>query len=260
MRPLLPAVAATTVLVLAAVLPSGRAAETVDCTPVIDTSSISLAPRTLAVTATGYQTLQFSAAFTAACGEDNGSDLDAAVIFSSPDLDGSSLLEASDGIYPSTDPHSYGVSALDHILSGDLENSFAGTWTTEVSVTDTADDSAHSYDDEPGPTIRVLRAAKVTATATPEPVEKGHSITVTGALARANWDTRKDGPYAKRAVKLQFRTTSGTYATVKTVTSTSKGKLHATVAAQQDGYYRYAFVGSSTTARAISRGDFVDVS
>lgn len=253
-------VAAASLLTLAAVaVPSGTASATVNCAPVIDTSSIDLTPITLAVSGTGYQTQQFAASFTAPCGDDNGSDLTADVIFTPADEDGSSVLRASDGIYPSTDPHSYGVFALNQVLSGDLQNSYAGTWTTEVSITDTDDDPVTNYDDEAGPSIHVLRAAYVTANATPEPVAKGKKITVTGTLTRANWNTGKNGAYAKYVVKLQFRTKAGTYATIKTVTSSTKGKLKASATASKDGYYRFAFVGSTTTARAVSPGDHVDV-
>jgi hypothetical protein len=138
-----------------------------------------------------------------------------------------------------------------------VSNSLAGTWHIEVfaygkdrSVTD-IDEYA---------TTKVQRASKLSANASPEPVKKGKTITVTGALTRANWNTGTWAGYSGQAVKLQYRPkNSSTYTTVKTVTTSSTGKLSTTVTATADGYYRYAFVGTSTTPAAKAAGDYVDV-
>ncbi|MET7476350.1 hypothetical protein ABZT17_18520 [Streptomyces sp. NPDC005648] len=104
------------------------------------------------------------------------------------------------------------------------------------------------------------RLSKLTADATPEPVKKGKTITVTGKLSRANWDTNKYAGYAGQKVKLQFRKKgSSTYTTVKTITTTSTGTLKTTTKATVDGYFRYSFAGTSTTPAVNATGDFVDV-
>ncbi|MEV5952545.1 hypothetical protein AB0M11_01990 [Streptomyces sp. NPDC051987] len=109
-------------------------------------------------------------------------------------------------------------------------------------------------------TTKVLRAAKLTANATPEPVKKGKTITVTGSLTRANWDTGKYSGYGSQSVKLQFRKKgSSTYTTLKTIKSSSTGAVKTTTTATVDGYYRYSFAGTSTTPAVSATGDYVDV-
>ncbi|WP_069769470.1 hypothetical protein [Streptomyces sp. LUP30] len=108
--------------------------------------------------------------------------------------------------------------------------------------------------------ISVQRQAKLTANAAPEPVKKGRTLTVTGALTRANWDTDKYAGYSAQSVKLQFRKKgSSVYSTVKTVKTSTTGGLKTTVTASVDGYYRFVFAGTSTTPAVSAVGDFVDV-
>ncbi|MEV7884590.1 hypothetical protein ACWD3I_01985 [Streptomyces sp. NPDC002817] len=109
-------------------------------------------------------------------------------------------------------------------------------------------------------TAKVQRAAKLTANASPEPVQKGKTITVTGKLTRANWETGSYSGYVSQKATLQFRAKgSDTYGTVRTVTSSTGGSLKSTVTASKDGYYRYVFVGTATTAAAKATGDYIDV-
>ncbi|MGA5566674.1 calcium-binding protein [Streptomyces platensis] len=106
----------------------------------------------------------------------------------------------------------------------------------------------------------VKRASRLTTNASPEPVAKGKTVTVTGALTRANWDTDTYAGYTQQPVQLQFRKTgAGSYSTVKTVTSDSHGNLKTTVKATADGTWRYTFAGTSTTPSVTSTGDFLDV-
>ncbi|MER6501130.1 DUF5707 domain-containing protein [Streptomyces sp. NPDC001455] len=108
--------------------------------------------------------------------------------------------------------------------------------------------------------VRFQRLSRLTADASPEPVKKGRTITVTGKLDRANWDTRKYAGYASQSVKLQFRKkNSSTYTTVKTVKSSKTGTLKTTVKAVQDGYWRWSFAGTASTPAVNAPGDFVDV-
>ncbi|MEV1062361.1 hypothetical protein [Streptomyces sp. NPDC050263] len=109
-------------------------------------------------------------------------------------------------------------------------------------------------------TVKLQRLAKMTVNAAPEPVKKGKTLTVTGKLSRANWDTGVYSGYSTQSVKLQFKKKGSTvYTTLKTVKTSSTGALKTTVKAGVDGTYRYLFAGTSTTPAASSSGDFVDV-
>lgn len=118
---------------------------------------------------------------------------------------------------------------------------------------------AEEYTTAPG-SVRVQRWAKASVNASPEPVTKGKTITVTGSLTRADWVKHTYTGYAGQSVKLQFRKAgSSAYTTVKTVNSSSTGALKTTATASADGYWRYTFGGTSTTGTATAAGDFVDV-
>ncbi|WP_053849499.1 hypothetical protein [Streptomyces sp. NRRL B-24085] len=140
---------------------------------------------------------------------------------------------------------------------GDLVSTDAGTWKLGAVAVDAND----------GVTLQgglgsthLQRRATLTVNASPEPVKKGKTITVTGKLARANWDTNTYAGYSTQPVKLQFRKKgSSTYTTLKTVTTTSTGTLKTTTTATADGYYRYSFAGTTTTSSVSAAGDFVDV-
>jgi len=107
---------------------------------------------------------------------------------------------------------------------------------------------------------KVQRLSKLTVNAAPEPVKKGRTITVTGKLSRANWETGTYKGYTGQPVKLQFRKkTSSTYTTVRTIKTNSTGVLKTTAKASVDGYWRYSFAGTSTTPAVTTAGDFVDV-
>lgn len=107
---------------------------------------------------------------------------------------------------------------------------------------------------------RVQRFSKLTVNASPEPVKKGKTLTVTGKLTRANWDTLTYKGYTGQPVKLQFKKKGAkSYTTVKTVKSSSTGALKTTVKASADGHWRYSFAGTSTTPAVSAAGDFVDV-
>jgi hypothetical protein len=136
-------------------------------------------------------------------------------------------------------------------------NGVAGTWKLFLGAWDLYA-NASSNDDVA--TAAIKKASTLTANATPEPVKKGKTITVTGKLARANWATGKYAGYVSQPAKLQSRKKgSSTYTTLKTVKTNSTGVLKTTTKATVDGYYRYVFAGTSTTAAATAAGDFVDV-
>lgn len=136
-------------------------------------------------------------------------------------------------------------------------NALAGTW--HVAVGALANDGSIFWNDY-YTTTYVQRLSKLTVNASPEPVKKGATITVTGKLSRANWENYGYHGYATQSVQLQFRkATSSTYSTVKTIKTNSTGNLKTTVKAATDGYWRYSFAGTSTTPAVKTAGDFVDV-
>jgi hypothetical protein len=138
-----------------------------------------------------------------------------------------------------------------------LTNASAGTWYVGAWVD--ANDGDWIWKEKAG-SFKFQRAAKLTVNASPEPVAKGKTITVTGKLTRANWETLKYAGYSTQSVKLQFRKAgTSTYTTLKTITSSSTGDLKTTVTASTDGYFRYSFAGTTTTAAINATGDFVDV-
>lgn len=109
-------------------------------------------------------------------------------------------------------------------------------------------------------TVPLKRLSKVTVDASPEPVAKRGTLTVTGKLTRANWSTKKYDAYGDRTVSLQFRAKgTDTFRTVKKATTSRTGALKAKVTASADGYYRWVYQGNSATGAATSTADYVDV-
>ncbi|MER6349315.1 hypothetical protein ACWC10_17515 [Streptomyces sp. NPDC001595] len=135
-------------------------------------------------------------------------------------------------------------------------NTLAGPWDVYIQLSSKDGDM---YSDTYG-THPVKRRGALTVNAGPEPVAKGKTITVTGKLARANWDKYVYAGYTYQSVQLQFRPkNSDRYTTVKTVKSDGTGKLKANVTASADGYWRWYFAGTSTTSGVKTAGDYVDV-
>ncbi|MGD1219827.1 MULTISPECIES: hypothetical protein [Streptomyces] len=153
---------------------------------------------------------------------------------------------------------------------GELLNSDAGSWhAAALAVAYNGEDWTSddiNWDnvgiaDQGGFTSpNVQRYSKLTVNASPEPVKKGKTITVTGKLSRANWEDNLYHGYTGQSVQLQFRKKgSTTYTTVKTIKTDSTGNLKTTTTASVDGYYRYSFAGTSTTPAVKATGDYVDV-
>jgi hypothetical protein len=150
----------------------------------------------------------------------------------------------------------------------DLLNSDAGSWRAAgFAVAFNGEDPETPNLDNVGVAVtdkaaafKLQRLAKLTVNASPEPVQKGKTITVTGKLTRANWETGTYTKFTSQPVKLQFRTKSATsYTTIKTIKSNSLGNLSTTVKASVDGYYRYSYAGTYTSQPVNAPGDFVDV-
>ncbi|MFJ7411485.1 calcium-binding protein [Streptomyces sp. NPDC098077] len=139
-------------------------------------------------------------------------------------------------------------------------SSLAGTWKVAAgALAATGSEEDFIWNDTQAKT-RVQRFSKLTVNASPEPVKKGKTITVTGKLTRANWDTNTYKGYTNQPVKLQFKKKGAkSYTTVKTVKTSSTGTLKTTVKASADGTWRYSFAGTSTTPAVSAKGDFLDV-
>ncbi|GII56568.1 hypothetical protein Pth03_49570 [Planotetraspora thailandica] len=138
------------------------------------------------------------------------------------------------------------------------KNSLAGPW--KVAAWAHSRDRKSYTDLHAAKTVNLLRATKLSANATPEPIRKGKTLTITGKLTLANWETSTYAGFAGQSVRLQFRKAgTSTYTTIKTLTTNASGDLKTTVTASRDGYWRYSFVGNSTVRTAISAVDYVDV-
>lgn len=141
--------------------------------------------------------------------------------------------------------------------TGDLVSSEAGSW--KLGALAANEDDGLTWQGNLG-TAKLQRKATLTTDASPEPVKKGKTITVTGKLSRANWDTNKNAGYSTQPVKLQFKKSgSTTWSTLKTIKTSTTGALKTTVKATADGYFRYVFAGTTTTSPVNSAADYVDV-
>ncbi|MGW1432192.1 hypothetical protein [Streptomyces sp. NPDC001108] len=139
----------------------------------------------------------------------------------------------------------------------DFGNEDAGTWRTAARVFLPHD--GLDVDDKNLP-LQLKRATRVTVNASPEPVAKGRTITVTGRVTRANWDTHTYQGYAGRTVSLQFKAAgASSYTTVKKSTSSRTGGLKTTVKATVPGTWRWTYYGNSTSGAKSSAGDYVAV-
>ena len=99
-----------------------------------------------------------------------------------------------------------------------------------------------------------------TFNASPEPVKKGKSINITGRLRVVDWDNAKYVAYSARTVSVQFKTPTGSYATIKTTKTSSTGWIKTTVTASKTGTWRVVYWGNDHAAVATSIGDTVKVS
>ncbi|MFP3989471.1 hypothetical protein U9R90_18695 [Streptomyces sp. E11-3] len=138
-----------------------------------------------------------------------------------------------------------------------MRNKDAGAWKTAARVYFVGD--GHDADDE-DLTVYVKRNTRLKVNASPEPVTKGKTITVTGKVTRANWETRKYASYGGRKVSLQFKPVGATsYTTVKKVYADGSGVLKTTVTAGTSGTWRWRYYGNTTSGPSTSTGDRVVV-
>jgi hypothetical protein len=215
--------------------------------------------KSVVVSATGSKTITVSFTATDASGVDwaqailyHGANIDSA--------DSGAVANSSDGratcttvnATTSTCKSSFTLAAGENLI-----NKVAGGW--KVWAIAAGNDTDYVQKDN-AKSFLAQRLSKLTVNASPEPVKKGKTITVTGKLSRANWDAGTYSGYSTQPVKLQFRKKgSSTYTTLKTIKTNSTGNLKTTVTASTDGYFRYSFAGTSTTPAVSAAGDFVDV-
>ncbi|MGW0766760.1 hypothetical protein [Streptomyces sp. NPDC002676] len=149
-----------------------------------------------------------------------------------------------------------------------LKNAWSGSWSVAAEAIafngqdqNNPDMSKVGFKDQSGmATTLVQRYSKLTADATPEPVKKGATITVSGKLTRADWEHGTYNAVGGQSVKLQFQAKgSTTWTTLKTVTSATTGDVKTTTTASVDGYFRYSYAGATSTPAVNSASDFVDV-
>jgi hypothetical protein len=138
-----------------------------------------------------------------------------------------------------------------------MRNSEAGAWKIAAEV---RFNGAGGDIDNKDLTVYVKRNSALTVKASPKPVAKGKTLTVTGKVTRANWETRKYASYGGRKVSLQFKPAgAASYAWVKTVYSNNSGDLKTTVKASKTGSWRWVYGGNDTTGPSTSAGDYVVV-
>ncbi|WP_328872171.1 hypothetical protein OHT76_19740 [Streptomyces sp. NBC_00287] len=150
-----------------------------------------------------------------------------------------------------------------------LLNEDAGAWKAAAfAVAFNGEDPENPVLDNVGVAVKdktnsfnLQRYSKLTVNASPEPVKKGATITVTGKLTRASWDSNTyAGMPSGQSVVLQFRKKgTTTYSNVKGIKTTTGGALKTTVTASADGYYRFTYAGITSTAPVSAAGDFIDV-
>jgi hypothetical protein len=101
-----------------------------------------------------------------------------------------------------------------------------------------------------------------TLNASPEPVRKGGTVTISARLVVVDWDAIPPAyvAFGGHYVAIQFRTTSGAYQTVKNVKTDSAGWVHATATQSTSGLWRIAYGGTTVFSPATLSGDYVAVS
>ncbi|MBB5934621.1 calcium-binding protein [Streptomyces zagrosensis] len=139
-------------------------------------------------------------------------------------------------------------------------NALAGTWYVDATVI--ANDSDYFMSDKAA-SFKLQRWSKLTVNASPEPVKKGKTLTVTGKLTRAHWDVFGDHKWVAhggQSAKLEFRKKGAkTFAAVKTIKTAKNGDLKTTVKASVDGDWRWNYAGNTSHGAVASGVDFVDV-
>ncbi|MER7922284.1 hypothetical protein ABTY96_04000 [Streptomyces sp. NPDC096057] len=94
--------------------------------------------------------------------------------------------------------------------------------------------------------------------ASPEPIRKGRTLTVTGTLQRPNGSTWTG--VSGQHVTIRFRAAGAKTSTAMATATTGKdGKFTLTFTAKQDGTWNAAYTATSAFLNSTSAGDYVDV-
>ncbi|GAA3903362.1 hypothetical protein GCM10022629_03160 [Amorphoplanes auranticolor] len=137
-------------------------------------------------------------------------------------------------------------------------NALAGAWT--VAAWARAADGLGFADRHAAGAFSVKRGTKLIVNAYPEPVKKGKTITVTGTLTRAGWETWTYQGYGARTATLQYIKRGTTaWKAVKTVKADAKGQLKTTVKASADGSFRWTYAGDAASTATTGASDYIDV-
>ncbi|MEU8229445.1 hypothetical protein AB0C12_07540 [Actinoplanes sp. NPDC048967] len=137
-------------------------------------------------------------------------------------------------------------------------NALSGAWTVAAWARASGGDGF--TDRHAAGTVGVKRVSKLVIDATPEPVTKGRTITVTGTLTRAGWESWTYQGYGSRTVTLQYsKKGTTTWTAVKTVKTDTSGKLKTTVKATADGSFRWTYPGDAASTATTGGSDYVDV-
>ena len=132
---------------------------------------------------------------------------------------------------------------------------YAGSW---ISFIDASSDDGPSVS-RPGAEFQVQRASTLSIRRSAASVTRGSAVDLSGALRWADWDLKAYRAHGGQRVRLEFRPTGGSYATVETSRSMSTGAILVTDTPTTDGCYRLAYAGSASSGPIQSAASCVDV-
>ncbi|MFF8607816.1 hypothetical protein ACF06X_17940 [Streptomyces sp. NPDC015346] len=141
-----------------------------------------------------------------------------------------------------------------------VDNALAGEW--KVAAWAESTDGTSFADVHAARTVRIARTTRLTTDATPEPVTKGATLTVTGRFTVSDWLAGGQLAFPGQRVHLEFRRAGTTgYTLVGLARTDSTGKAALTLKAAYDGDYRWVSgpsLNPATTRPAVAP-DAVDV-
>lgn len=129
-------------------------------------------------------------------------------------------------------------------------------WTASVGGANTVEDAPYyGATATTDPVIAAYPTRVSGFNAAPEPVRKGHTITVSGYLQHQPWKA-----YAKQTVKIYFEAKGAKKWTYEgKATTDKKGRFTHGFKAAKDGTWRAVFAGNATYLPVTGSGDYVDV-
>lgn len=139
-------------------------------------------------------------------------------------------------------------------------NKLAGTWSAGVLVQG-VERSTQFQGPAPAGALTLQRSTALTIAATPQPIARGRTLTVTGKLSGAAWEYGAPSGLAGQKVELQFKKAGSgtTWSTLATAWTDTTGAVSIRRAAWNDGAWRLHYTGNANTAGSYSWADNVDV-